>query len=161
LRSGSPAPVSHRSPAPRKSDGTSSSRAKVAAQTNAVLKSTGGAAGVTADQVSNLAGALLKKSGIDDEAIQSGENLLLTFTEHPERGRQGQRHFQPDHEDDGRYVRRARAGHQELAIQLGKALNDPIKGVTALTARRRLVHASQKEQIKAIVDSGNTMRRRS
>src|SRR5215471_14259180 len=45
---------------------------KVAAQTNSVLKSTGGAAGVTADQVSKLSESLMKKSGLDDEAIQSG-----------------------------------------------------------------------------------------
>ncbi len=53
---------------------------KVQAQTEAALKSTGGAANVTAKHVSDLAGDLLKLSGVDDEAIQSGENLLLTFT---------------------------------------------------------------------------------
>lgn len=53
--------------------------AKVAAQTGAVLKSTGGAAHVTAKHVDELAGALLEKSGVDDEVIQSGENMLLTF----------------------------------------------------------------------------------
>jgi acid phosphatase family membrane protein YuiD len=52
----------------------------VAAQTAAVLKSTGGEANVTAKHVSNLATAISRKTGIDDEAIQSGENLLLTFT---------------------------------------------------------------------------------
>src|SRR6188768_2779193 len=50
---------------------------KVAAQTTSVLKSTGGAANVTAGHVSKLAESLMKKSGVDDEAIQSGENLLL------------------------------------------------------------------------------------
>ena len=53
--------------------------AVVSAQTAAVLKSTGGAAGVTAGDVENLAGKLSAMSGVDDEAIQSGENLLLTF----------------------------------------------------------------------------------
>jgi acid phosphatase family membrane protein YuiD len=53
---------------------------KIAKQTDAVLKSTGGAANVTAKHVSDLATAISKKTGIDDEAIQSGENLLLTFT---------------------------------------------------------------------------------
>ena len=53
---------------------------KVAAQTNAVIKSTGGVAKVSADHVDDLAGKLMKKSGVDDEAIASGENLLLTFT---------------------------------------------------------------------------------
>jgi hypothetical protein len=53
---------------------------RVGRQTNAVLKSTGGAAGVSAKQVGDLATAISRKTGIDDEAIQSGENLLLTFT---------------------------------------------------------------------------------
>jgi hypothetical protein len=52
---------------------------KVAGQTEAVIKSTGGAAKVTAGQVADLADALSMKAGIDDEAIQSGENMLLTF----------------------------------------------------------------------------------
>ena len=53
---------------------------KVAAQTNAVLKSTGGRPSVTAKQVEKLAESLMLKSGVDDEVIQSGENVLLTFT---------------------------------------------------------------------------------
>src|SRR5262245_64452905 len=40
---------------------------KVAAQTQAVLKSTGGVANVTAKEVSDLATAIMKKTGIDDE----------------------------------------------------------------------------------------------
>jgi hypothetical protein len=53
---------------------------KVTAQTNAVIKSTGGAANVSAAQVDKLAESLMLKSGVDDEAIKSGANLLLTFT---------------------------------------------------------------------------------
>src|SRR5690349_2466006 len=52
---------------------------KVGALTTQVIKSTGGAAKVTAQDVGNLATAISNKVGIDDEAIQSGENLLLTF----------------------------------------------------------------------------------
>jgi hypothetical protein len=46
---------------------------RVARQTEAVLKSTGGAANVTAKDVANLAGALSQKTGIDDETIQSAK----------------------------------------------------------------------------------------
>ena len=56
---------------------------KVAAQTGAVLKSTGKAAKVSAKQVEDLAEALANKSGVDDEVIQSGENMLLDVHEHP------------------------------------------------------------------------------
>ena len=54
---------------------------KVTAQTDAVLKSTGSAAKRHRRRQSRSSHrALLKKSGVDDEAIQSGQNLLLTFT---------------------------------------------------------------------------------
>src|SRR5262247_1404236 len=49
-------------------------------QIGAVIKSTGGIAGVTAQHVDKLASQISSLSGMDDEAIQSGENLLLTFT---------------------------------------------------------------------------------
>src|SRR3954470_20573193 len=51
--------------------------AKVMGQTAAVLKSTGGAAGVSAKDVGNLADKLSKLAGVDDEVIQQGENVLL------------------------------------------------------------------------------------
>jgi hypothetical protein len=35
---------------------------------------------VTAKQVDQLANSMMMKTGIDDEAIKSGENMLLTFT---------------------------------------------------------------------------------
>ena len=52
---------------------------KVAVQTAAVLKSTGGVANVTARHVDRMAGALSRMSGVDDELVGASENLLLTF----------------------------------------------------------------------------------
>jgi hypothetical protein len=54
---------------------------QVEAQLNAVLKSTGQIAGVTADQVKKYADAKALLTGIDDEAIISAQSLLLTFTD--------------------------------------------------------------------------------
>src|SRR5262249_8579644 len=53
---------------------------KAAAQTAAVLKSTGGIAGVTAANVTTLADSLAKLTGYGTNAIHSAENLLLAFT---------------------------------------------------------------------------------
>lgn len=53
----------------------------VQSQLNAVLTSTGGIAGVTADAVNALSNALSMKTGIDDDAITSAQSLLLTFTD--------------------------------------------------------------------------------
>lgn len=130
---------------------------KVAAQTNAVLKSTGGAAGVTADHISDLAGALLKKSGMDDEAIQSGENLLLTFTNIRNEAGKGNDIFDQTTKTMVDMSVALGQDTKSSAIQLGKALNDPIKGVTALQRVGVSFTQAQKDQIKALVESGNTL----
>jgi uncharacterized protein YoxC len=130
---------------------------KVAAQTAAVLKSTGSAAGVTAKQVDDLATAMLNKSGIDDEVIKSGENLLLTFRNIRNETGKGNDIF---NQATVAATNMSVALGQDMsssAIQLGKALNDPIKGVTAL---RRVGVSFTKEQtdmIKKLVESGHTL----
>lgn len=54
---------------------------QVMAATENAIRATGGAAGLTAKDISSLAGSLSAMSGVEDETIQSGENLLLTFKE--------------------------------------------------------------------------------
>jgi hypothetical protein len=130
---------------------------KVSAQTAAVIKSTGGAAGVSAGHISKLAGALMKKSGVDDEAIQSGENLLLTFTRVQNKAGKGNAIF--DRATQTMLDMSTALGQdtKTSAIQLGKALNDPIKGITALSRVGVSFTDGQKEQIKAMVKAGDTM----
>jgi hypothetical protein len=57
-------------------------REQIAAQKQlgAVLASTGGAAGVTADQAKKLSDSLSRTTNFTDDAVLSGENMLLTFT---------------------------------------------------------------------------------
>lgn len=130
---------------------------KVAAQTAAVLKSTGGAANVTAKQVSRLSESISAYSGVDDEAIQAGENLLLTFTKLQNRTGKGNKIFSRATKT---IVDMSVALGQDMkssAIQVGKALNDPIRGVTAL---RRVGVSFTKEQektIEGLVKSGKAM----
>ena len=50
------------------------------AQLNAVLKSTGGIAGVTADAVQDLSQSLSLVTRYGDDAITAGQSMLLTFT---------------------------------------------------------------------------------
>jgi len=130
---------------------------KVSAQTEAVLKSTGGAAGVTAKQVASLANSLMRKTGIDDEAIQSGENLLLTFTKVQNQAGKGNDIFNQATKIMTDMSVALGQDMKTSATQLGKALNDPVKGVTALQRVGVTFTAGQKEQIKALVDSGKTM----
>jgi hypothetical protein len=124
-------------------------------QTAAVIQSTGGAAGVTAKQVSDLAAAQEDLTTVDDKVVQGGENMLLTFTNI------GKDVF-PDATKAMVNLGVAMAGGdadavdlQATAIQLGKALNDPIKGVTALTKVGVSFTQAQKDQIKAMVEAGD------
>ena len=131
--------------------------AKVSAQTAAVIKSTGGAAGVTAKQVESLAGSLMRKSGVDDETIQSGENLLLTFRNIQNQAGKGNDIFTRATKTMLDMSVALGQDTKSSAIQLGKALNDPIKGITALSRVGVSFTDGQKKQIKAMVESGNVL----
>jgi len=105
---------------------------KAQGQTQAVIESTGGAAGVSAQQVRDLANALEDVSTVDDKTIQSGENLLLTFTKiganvFPEAIKAATNMAIAFNKGDA-----ATADIDGAAIQLGKALNDPAAGFAAL-----------------------------
>lgn len=130
---------------------------RVTAQTNAVIKSTGGAANVSAQGLAKLAGALSNVSGVDDELIQSGANVLLTFTN--VRNAAGKNN---DIFDQATRVAldMSTALGQDLKssnIQLGKALNDPIKGITALSRVGVSFTKEQKNMIDEMMDAGNVM----
>lgn len=106
----------------------------VNAQLEAVLKSTGGTVGLTAEQIKNYASELQTTTGIADDVIQSGQNMLLTFTNI------GKDVF-PKATNTLLDMATAMNGGatpsaealKGSAIQLGKALNDPIEGISALS----------------------------
>lgn len=131
---------------------------KVGALTTQVIKSTGGAAGVTAKHVGALATAISRKAGIDDEAIQSGENLLLTFRDvHNEAGR-GNAIFDRATRSAVDLSVAMGTDTRSAALQLGKALNDPVLGLTALRRSGVSFTKEQQDQIKAWVASGDTLK---
>jgi hypothetical protein len=130
---------------------------RVTAQTNAVLKSTGGVANVTAGQVDKLAASLMRKSGVDDEQIKAGQNMLLTFTKVRNEVGRGNNVF--DQATTATLNLSVAMGKdmQSSAILVGKALNDPIKGVSALSRAGVQFTADQKDMIKEMVAAGDTM----
>lgn len=124
---------------------------EVVAQTEAVLKSTAGTAGMTADAVGELATELQRVTRFSDETIQAGENMLLTFTNI------GKDVFP---EATKTMLDMSQALGQDVkgsAIQLGKALNDPIAGVTALRKVGVTFTDQQQDQIKTLVESGKAV----
>lgn len=131
--------------------------ARVTAQTEAVLRSTGKAAGVTAKDVEDLAQEIMGYSGLSDEAVQSGENLLLTFTRIRNEVGKGNDIFDQATRVMADMSVALGQSMRSSAIQLGKALNDPIRGITALRRVGVSFTDAQQAEIRALVTSGRML----
>jgi hypothetical protein len=122
--------------------------ATVFAQSEAVIKSTGGAAGVTAAQVRDYSGALSDAAGkslFSGEQVTQSENLLMTFTNIKGKSLEAATAISVD-------MAQAMGGApKDAAIQLGKALNDPIAGISALSRVGVTFDAEQKKNIATMI----------
>lgn len=121
------------------------------AQLDAVLKSTNGVAGITRESMLGLAKSLQETTTYSDETVVSAENFLLTFT-----------NIKNDVMPDAVKIvlDMSTAMGTDLkgsAIQVGKALQDPIKGVSALAEVGVNFTLQQQEQIKKLVETGHAM----
>lgn len=126
-------------------------------KTAAVIKSTGNAAKISVKGVKSLAGSLESMSGIDENLIINAENVLATFTDVRNGVKKSDRVFD---QATATIVDMSAALGSDLqgsAIQVGKALNDPIKGISALSRVGVTFTQGQKDQIKALVESGKKM----
>lgn len=106
------------------------------------IKSTGGVAGVTADAARDLADSLSRVTNFEDDTIVKGEAMLLTFT------KIGADVFPQATETMLDMAQKMGSDLPGAAIQLGKALNDPLKGISALQRVGVTFSATQKQQIK-------------
>ena len=129
---------------------------RVTAETNAIIKATGGSARISGQGVADLSDKLSMQIGVDDELIQKTANLLLTFKQVQNQVGEGNDIFNravTTAQDLGSVFGSAESG----AMQLGKALSDPIAGITALRRAGINFTSAQKEQIKTLVQSGQTL----
>ena len=129
---------------------------KVAAQTQAVLKSTGGAANVTAKHVKELGDQLLNVSGVDDEVIKSGENMLLTFTHIRNEAGKNNDIFDQATKLTLDLSTAMGLDMKQAALQVGKALNDPARGFTRLQRIGVAFSDQQANLIKHFEATGQT-----
>lgn len=114
----------------------------------AVVKATGEAAGFSADEIKKYAGELQGATTFGDELTISAAAILATFKQ-----------------IKGDEFKRTIAAAQDLSsllgtdlkssvLQLGKALEDPTTGLTALRRAGVSFSASEKERIKTLQESG-------
>lgn len=122
------------------------------ARTQALIESTGAAAGFTAQQLQEQAEALALNTLTGVKNVQKAQSVLLTFNR-----------------VSGDVFKEAITLSQDLAetgfgsiesnaVQLGKALQDPITGITALTRVGITFNDAQKEQIRLAQQSGDTLK---
>jgi hypothetical protein len=129
---------------------------QISAQLDNVIKATGGVAGVTKTSVDALSAALSTVTPIEDDVITGAQAMLLTFKEI------GRDNFPRATEavlDMATAMNRGGTPSaeqlQSAAIQLGKALNDPLTGMTALSKVGVTFSGEQKELIKTMAQAGN------
>jgi hypothetical protein len=125
----------------------------VTVATNTVLDSTKAVSGQTADSIRDMSeGFEDLNATMDDKVIQSGANMLLTFTNVREKA------FEPALEaalNMNEAMGGGPEGLQSTIIQVGKALNDPIKGVTALRRVGVQLSSQQEDQIKTLIEQND------
>ena len=128
------------------------------AQLNAVIASTGGVARVTAGDVMAYSDSLAAIIPVEDDTITGAQSMMLTFT------KVGKNIF-PDATQAALDMAFAMnngvtPSAEEVsakAMLVGKALNDPIAGLAALSRVGVKFTEEQKEQIKILMESGNVM----
>jgi hypothetical protein len=118
------------------------------AQLNATLKSTHGSLGLTTEAIQEQAKAMQQLTVFDDDAVISMQSVLATFTQ-----------------VKGEIFTNAVPAILDLstkmgqdlkssAVQVGKALNDPIAGITALRRVGVSFTDDQKKVIESLVQTG-------
>ncbi len=124
-------------------------QAKAIAQVEAGLKSTGASVGFTSQQLQQMASDLQSKTLFGDEQIlQDATAQLLTFTNIS--GEQFKRTQQAALD----LATRLDGDLKGASIQLGKALNDPVANLSALSRSGIQFSDEQKEVIKSMAETG-------
>lgn len=122
---------------------------KVQAQLASRLKDTGGVAMRSLQQLNEQAERLQKLTVFDDESIAGVQAMMLTFKDI--------RNVQLDKAVESVLDLSTAMGVDlnSAALQLGKALNDPVAGLSALSRAGVQFTADQKALIKSLVESGD------
>jgi hypothetical protein len=121
---------------------------QVQAQLEQRIKSTGGAAGLTVAELNKMAEALQFSTTFDDESIGGAQAVLLTFT------KLGRDVFPRATEAVLDMSIALGTDLKSSALQVGKALNDPVKGITALSRAGVQFSEAQKDTIKRLAETG-------
>ena len=115
----------------------------------AVLRGTGHAAGLTKADLDGMAEGMKEKLGIDDDALRDSMAVLLTFRNVSKDS------FGEALETSANLAAVMQTDLKSAVLQLGKALENPEEGLTALKRSGVSFTETQKDMIKGLVDTGN------
>jgi hypothetical protein len=118
------------------------------ANLESTLRSMGDVTGLTSEELQAMAGSLQEVTRFGDETIINGQAMLLTF------GNIGGEVF-PRATEAMLDLASKFGSVDQASVMLGKALNDPIAGVTALRRVGVQLTEQQEEQIKAFMEAGD------
>jgi hypothetical protein len=129
--------------------------AQVSRQTVTAFENMGASAWTSVEQIEALSTSLSNQTGIDDELIQSGQNLLLTFDQIQNRVGEGNDVFD-----------RATEAALDMSVALGtdmagasqavgRALQDPLKGLQRLQRQGVSFTEQQRDQVEAMMEAGD------
>lgn len=130
-------------------------QAKADAQLKSTLKSTGEAAGRTFEQLKDQASALQGVTLFGDETTQQAQALLLTFTKIKDEVFDDSIPLIQDYATAMATASGETVDLKAASIQVGKALNDPIKGISALSKSGVSFSESQKGLIRSLQETGD------
>lgn len=125
------------------------------AQLANAVESMSAATWTSVDALNARAAALQDVTAFDDEAVNGFQALLLTFGKVKNEVGEGNDIFDQATRLGLDMAQALGTDANGAALQLGKALNDPTKGVTALSRAGVSFTQQQKDQIKALQASGD------
>lgn len=123
---------------------------RVQTQLVTTLKSTGGVSGETIESLNAQAESLQRLTAYSDEAIGEAQALLLTFTQIREA-------FPEATKSTLDLARALGMDLKSAALMVGKALNDPVSGVTALRKAGVQLNDAQKKNIETLVKQNDLL----
>jgi hypothetical protein len=127
------------------------------AQTAAVIRSTGGAANVSLEQIEGLAEGLERTTTVEREVTQEAANMLLTFTRVRNEAGKGNDVFDQTTKAALNMSVALGTDAKSAAMQLGKALQDPAEGLSKLARAGIQFSTQQKRMIRELQESGDLL----
>lgn len=121
------------------------------------IKQTGGVANVTAKNVETLSQKYAFLAGKSTASVRSAESILLTFPKIRNELGAGNRIFDRASLSVENLAVRMRSDAPSAALQLGKALQSPVQGVSALRSQGILFTNQQVDQIKVMTAAGDRL----